>query len=189
MGMMMNYMMVMGSFDQKKFSTKTNVLAGRPVLGDSAKASRGPQSCCVVASALEMEWTIDIDAPSSFGLALPVTSEAKTKPKMPSQSRSRAVFAVYSHVCMYVCTACRWRFFGLPSLQSGAAQRNAGFGAASSTSSCSCSRSRSRRRNRSRVWGSASSSRHNMDGNHTSLPHLCSAPFTPATLRRHPRFI
>jgi hypothetical protein len=42
MGMMMNYMMAMGSFDQKKFSTKTNVLAGRPVLGDSAKASRGP---------------------------------------------------------------------------------------------------------------------------------------------------
>jgi hypothetical protein len=33
MGMMMNYMMAMGSFDQKKFSTKTNVLAGCPVLG------------------------------------------------------------------------------------------------------------------------------------------------------------
>jgi hypothetical protein len=33
MGMMMNYMMAMGSFDQKKFSTKTNVLAGQPVLG------------------------------------------------------------------------------------------------------------------------------------------------------------
>jgi hypothetical protein len=27
----------MGSFDQKKFSTKTNVLAGQPVLGDSAR--------------------------------------------------------------------------------------------------------------------------------------------------------
>jgi len=37
MGMMMNYMMAMGSFDQKKFSTKTNVLAGQPVLGDSAR--------------------------------------------------------------------------------------------------------------------------------------------------------
>jgi hypothetical protein len=37
MGMMMNYMMAMGSFDQKKFSTKTNVLAGCPVLGGSAR--------------------------------------------------------------------------------------------------------------------------------------------------------
>jgi hypothetical protein len=40
MGMMMNYMMAMGSFDQKKFSTKTNVLAGQPVLGDRLRSVR-----------------------------------------------------------------------------------------------------------------------------------------------------
>lgn len=53
MGMMMNYMMAMGSFDQKKFSTKPNLLAGHPVLGDGAarglRLPEAPVNLCVSA--------------------------------------------------------------------------------------------------------------------------------------------
>jgi hypothetical protein len=73
----------------------------------------------------------------------------------------------HSHSCTCTVTTCRWHF-RLPSLQSGTAQRSAMQGLVW-VWAWSCHLQFSSSCSRSRVWGSASSSRHDIDGNHTSL--------------------
>ena len=160
MGMMMNYMMAMGSFDQKKFSTKPNLLAGHPVLGDgAARASRGPS-----------QFVRQCSRPSTRHHRL-VWFAVRRGQKVPGHSRSRAVFAAGlqctsppSHcaftstfTCMYNAvrpgnSGCRRCSLALRSvIRSGAG-----------SSSCTV---------QSRVGKCLELEARHGDGNHSSLPH------------------